>query len=203
MAETWNTRVTLLQRAKDPNDHEAWDEFVKYYEGYIRVILYKMEINPSDLDDLTQNILIALWKFLPEMQYNKEKAKFRTWMSRVVKNKVIDNYRSNARLKDKHDKLVPEGEVLFATYSESELDELFISEWKVYIVKTALEAIAGQFSEQAIIAFKMSMSGADSSTISRELGIKPNSVNKLKNRVKHKLTEEVDRLKQELEFGDE
>ena len=34
MTERWNTRKTLLQRAQDQDDADAWDEFVFYYHDY-------------------------------------------------------------------------------------------------------------------------------------------------------------------------
>ena len=44
----WQTRQTLLQRAKDPNDAEAWEEFVSYY----KTIIPQVDSSPNELPTL-------------------------------------------------------------------------------------------------------------------------------------------------------
>lgn len=39
MEENWNTHQTLIQRAQNPDDASAWDDFVKYYETFIKMVL--------------------------------------------------------------------------------------------------------------------------------------------------------------------
>ena len=64
MSEEWKTRQSLLIRAKDPTDEEAWAEFVKYYEKFIFHLLHRLNINADDFNDLVQEVLIKLWKSL-------------------------------------------------------------------------------------------------------------------------------------------
>ena len=94
MTERWNTRKTLLQRAQDQDDPEAWDEFVFYYHDFLKMILTKMNFNQSDIEDAIQEVLIKLWKALPKFS-TEGTAKFRTWMSRIIRNSAIDYYRKN------------------------------------------------------------------------------------------------------------
>ena len=49
---TVETRKTLLMRAKDPDDNLAWDDFVDYYDGFIQMLLCKMDVPRSEHDDL-------------------------------------------------------------------------------------------------------------------------------------------------------
>ena len=199
MSENWNTRITLLQRAKDPDDHEAWDEFVMYYRDFIKVVLLQMNLNLNDHDDLTQEILLRIWKVLPN--YNSEKAKFRTWMSHIIRNKVIDHYRKLKRLSEKHDMIIEESGKQRQLVSEPEIEKIVNEEWQVYIVKMALERVSRHFTDRALVAFKLSMDNVSTSDIAEKLGIKQNSVNKLKNRVKQRLIKEIDVIKLELEPG--
>ena len=39
------TRLTLIQRAQNPDDELAWNEFVEVYKNYIYVIIRQMGIN--------------------------------------------------------------------------------------------------------------------------------------------------------------
>ena len=41
--EQWKTRQTLIARARDPNDSQAWDEFTGYYASFIRMVLMQLQ----------------------------------------------------------------------------------------------------------------------------------------------------------------
>ena len=64
MTDAWITRQTLLAKAKDPHDEGAWREFVDYYHPFIHVVLAQMQVSANDRDDVTQTILIKLWRQL-------------------------------------------------------------------------------------------------------------------------------------------
>ena len=42
MSDEWKTRQSLLMRAQDPTDEEAWSEFVKYYENELNYINFQV-----------------------------------------------------------------------------------------------------------------------------------------------------------------
>ena len=199
MSENWNTRITLLQRAKDPDDHSAWEEFVHYYQDFIVVVLKHMNLNLNDQDDLSQDILLRIWKVLPN--YNAERAKFRTWLSHIIRNKVIDHYRKLKRLSEKHDMIIEESGEEKLLVSKPEIEQIVDEEWQLYIIKLALKRISSHFTDRAMLAFKLSMDEVSSKDIAEKLGIKQNSVNKLKARVKQRLIKEINLLKTELEPG--
>ena len=90
MEERWNTQQTLIQRAQNPDDASAWDDFVKYYETFIKMVLNKSNVPFSDVDDLVQDILLKVWKGLPGYEYRREKARFRTWFGTIIRNTVIN-----------------------------------------------------------------------------------------------------------------
>ena len=56
--EQWKTRQTLIDRARDPNDGQAWDEFTDYYASFIRMVLMKLQVPRDDLEDLSQDVLL-------------------------------------------------------------------------------------------------------------------------------------------------
>ena len=84
-----------MLRAKDPTDEEAWADFVKYYERFTYHLLHRMSVHADDLDDMVQVVLVKLWRSL--QRYEKQQAKFRTWLSHVVRNAVYDFYKSEQR----------------------------------------------------------------------------------------------------------
>ena len=77
MEDEWKTRKTLIERARDPNDAQAWDEFASYYHSFIRMLLTKLQVPQNDVKDLSQDVLLELWECLPKMEPGRNGAKFR------------------------------------------------------------------------------------------------------------------------------
>ena len=193
----WNTRLSLLQRAKDPNDHHAWDEFTFYYSNFVKVVLSEMGVNSNDKDDLSQIVLLSLWKSLPTFELDKSKARFRTWMSTVIHNKVIDYYRKVNSQANKTSKFWDENKKQLSVV-QPDIEKIIQNEWEVYVVQTALERIRNNFSGKAMSVFEMSMDNVPSTEIAEKLDIAFTSVSKLKNRVKERLVVEISNLKSEM-----
>jgi RNA polymerase sigma-70 factor (ECF subfamily) len=199
-SDPWVTRMTLLQRARDPNDSLAWDEFVGYYQGFLLAVLRRMRVSVNDQDDLIQNVLIKIWKAFPNYEYDDQQAKFRTWLGRVVRNAVIDLVRSEKKhLKSKgNDELLAECE---DPKSSHELEGVIQKEWQQHIIRLAFDSIRSKFSDRAITALELTLQGKSIEEISEALEMKENSAYKLRNRAKKHLMLEVERLRKELEHG--
>ena len=200
MAEEWQTRQTLLMRAKNQDDDAAWEEFAAYYREFIYMVLHQMNLYSIEIDDLAQEILIKIWKSLPNHIYDKERARFRTWLSRLIRNQVLDHIRATQRRTRKHAEAAEDKTVdSIPVIAEPDVEKIIQKEWEVYVVQLALKNISSLFSERAIEAFSMSIDGQSTAQIAEHLGVKPNSVVKLKNRVKERLVKEIQHLRNELE----
>jgi RNA polymerase sigma-70 factor (ECF subfamily) len=200
LSEEWNTRISLLDRAKVSTDEDAWLEFADYYRDYILMVLRKMRIRTIDIDDLAQEVLIKIWQNLGKFKVDSDRARFRTWLSTLIRNQALDQIKMAKRYKTRVDKkaeqdLVPQDEEYV---TKCELDRIIESEWERHIIQLGLKNIKKLFSEQAIYVFEQSLLGKTSDELSKELDIKPNSVNKLKNRVKTRMMEEVSALRSHL-----
>ncbi len=197
MSEEWNTRQSLLIRAKDPTDEEAWAEFVKYYERFIYHLLHRMNIKADDFEDMVQVVLVKLWKNL--QSYEKQQAKFRTWLARVVRNAVYDYYQAEKRRGYVIAGYVPVEEFSHASEG-SDLEQMIQREWELYMTNFALERLRGIFSEAAVQVFELSLEGKPVKEISGQLKINVDSVYTLKNRVKARFIKEVNAIMREVEF---
>jgi len=194
------TSMTLLMRAQDPDDADAWTEFVEFYQRFIYHILHKMNINVNDFDDLVQDVLLKLWKGLPG--FDKKKSKFRTWISHVTRNTVVSYFRSKSARPDlvgiETDCL--EAISYMSSFSESELEDLFENEWRAYLCSIAFENIKKLFTGNAINAFEMSQDGLSPQEIGDKLGLTKESVSVLTSRVRSKFAAEIKKLITNLEF---
>ena len=195
MDDPYVTRKTLLMRACNPDDEDAWEDFVCYYKSFIQMVLNRLLFNPNEYEDLRQEILVKLWEKLKS--YDSTKSKFRTWLSTVIRNKVLNFIRD----RDKASKiLAPEGETLLYTASENDLENHIQAEWETYAANLALERIKPLFSENAMQVFSLSLDNVSVNDIAEKLGISPDSVYKMKTRVVKRLQEEVKLIRSETEF---
>ena len=192
--DNWNTRQTLLMRAKNPDDQAAWEEFVAYYKGFLKVVIYK--INPSTAlsEDFLQSVLLEIWRSLPRFEVDVERAKFRTWLSVLVRNTVLNQIKKEQKQNKIRKELEPHIQP-----SEPELDQMVQREWELHISRLALENISKRFTGKAMEVFNMSLQGQTIGSICSELELTPESAYTLKNRVKKYLVREIKRLRSELE----
>ncbi|WDE97577.1 sigma-70 family RNA polymerase sigma factor [Lentisphaera profundi] len=186
MSDNYITRQSLLMRACDGDDLKAWEEFLEFYRNFIYFLLRKMNINVNDIDDLYQRITMHLWKSLPK--YDNSKGKFRSWLSTVARNEVLNYFRSN---KNKKLEFTAEEPIII---DEPHIDEIIEKEWENFILQTALKNLESVFSGQAIEVFKLSLEGNSHHQISEKTEIKIDSVKVLKSRVKSRCVEEIKRL---------
>ena len=196
MASDWNTRLSLIQRAQNSDDHSAWNDFVKYYKSFIEVVLYESRVPLDESQDLSQDILVKVWKGLPKYEYQKGKAKFRTWLSMVIKNAMINHMKKLARKK-------PVGEVqldeaIAIEIDESDIEKNIKDEWKNHLTSVALDRVSKAFSGQAIDVFKLSLHGKTAKEISQDLNVTEDSVFVLRSRVKSKVIKEMEKLRAEI-----
>lgn len=191
--DNWITRQTLLLRIKNRSDDQAWSDFESYYKRYLYNILRHMNIAPEDSEDISQQVLMKMWKKLPDFNLDSNRGKFRSWLATVVRNQAIDYLKKNNR--HTHEELP----TVVPGSSQSELERIIVKEWQRSIIEKAWDTIKEEFEENTIAAFELSSSGMTTSKIAEKLGISEPSVYSFKSRVKDRLKNEVRRLN--YEFG--
>jgi RNA polymerase sigma factor (sigma-70 family) len=196
VSEEWETRHSLLIRAKDPSNEEAWAEFVTYYEKFIYHLLHRLNINADDFYDLVQDILVKLWKNLNS--YEERRAKFRSWLAFVVRNTVYDYFdrekRRNKALRREHE---------IANHLRetpvTEVEAMIEKEWIIYVTDLAMQRMEKVFSGKAIRVFSLSLDGMSIEQIAEQLNLQKTSVYTLRNRVKARYIKEIHALMGQLE----
>ena len=198
MSDQWLTKQTLIQRVKEapPDDKSVWDEFNSIYESFIVMLLRKWNCAQEERDDLKQEILLKIWKGIPNYEYRKGQAKFRTWLSTLIKNTMLTYMDKRNRRQPNKLEL---NEVLYLPDDKSKLEQVIEEEWAGHIMSMALENVKEHFSGQAIEVFEMSLEGKSIAEIAEKLGIVETSAYTLRSRFKARLKKEFQRLKDNLE----
>ncbi|MCM8535782.1 MAG: sigma-70 family RNA polymerase sigma factor [Lentisphaeraceae bacterium] len=195
MNKNWNTQDSLILRAQNPYDEKAWDDFVGFYESFVKMVLRKVKIHCSDEEDLVQTIILNLWKNLPK--YKKGNARFRTWLSTVIRNTAINDLRKCSTESLKRDRFSEDLETVSVPRVEMIIDE----EWDKYIINLAMEKVEKRFDGQAMEAFKLSLKGKNVRQIAQTLNLKENTIYTLRSRVKRRLKQEVYGLSKRCEIN--
>ena len=196
MTEYDQTRQTLIERIRDQHNDLAWEEFVATYESYIYAIIRRMGISAEDSKDIHQDVILNIWKKLPEYRRNAN-SRFRGWLSTVTSNAVRYFIRSSTNKTKKHNKY----EQILNDLDDSgtEIEKIADEEWELFIAEKALKNIESTFSGRGIEVFQMSLDGKNIKEIAETLNIEESSVYQLRARVKKSLTKEIARLKEELD----
>src|SRR6266446_2960939 len=90
MTLTPSTRASLLLRLRDPQDHEAWMEFVTLYEPVTYRLLRRNGLQDADARDVMQELFLAVSRSIDRWDPAKERGSFRGWLRRVARNLVIN-----------------------------------------------------------------------------------------------------------------
>ncbi|MEM9399266.1 MAG: sigma-70 family RNA polymerase sigma factor [Verrucomicrobiota bacterium] len=192
------TRMTLLERAQSASDSPAWEELLVLYEPFINKVLGAMGFKGPDLDDVRQQVNIQLWKGLQRYKRKPEISKFRTWLSRLTRNAALNYIRSKKKDKNLVDM---ESSGIQHNLEAKDVSEQWIEdEWRRHVIRLALERMQNIFSGKGLEVFMRIMQGETPEQVSKDLGIHLHSVYVLKNRVRNRMRQEIQLIRQELEM---
>jgi RNA polymerase sigma-70 factor (ECF subfamily) len=99
--DSLRTEAGLLLRIRDPQDKEAWEEFVAQYGPMIRAWCHHWF--PRDTDDMVQEVFTRLIPRLQSFEYDPRKGRFLGWLKTFTQNLM-------ARLKREQWPQVDDGE---------------------------------------------------------------------------------------------
>lgn len=195
--DPYRTRQTLIQRACGGNDERAWDEFIRYYQQFIFILLRHLHVPAQECDDIAQQVQVRVWKNLNK--FDSERAKFRTWLITIIRNSTASHM---AQLSKRNERYVLSEELIALCSDEraSDFEKRYQKEWEDYVTTLAMNKITDRFSGKAIEVFRMTLAGMPPQEIADNLSLQLQSVYNLKNRVRACLIKEVKSLRLELEF---
>ena len=196
MKSTFQTSHSLLQRATDLKDEEAWEEIVLQYRHFILCVLNQLGVSRDDLEDLSQQILIALTQSLP--RYDRTRAKFRVWLSTIVSHKANSYFRKLYSMQRSLNRMTHEA-LVHDEITAPEIEKVIEKEWAAYISTQAMNRVRENFQGQAITVFEMGLDGHSAAHIAEITKLTVATVYTLKKRVKKRLYLEIRQLSSELE----
>jgi len=195
-----STRYTLLARALDLKDQRAWEELLAQYERYITYLMVPFNIPVDDWKDVKQDILINLATNLHT--YDREKGKFRSWCSRLIRNQCLMYLRAKRAKKSQLN--APTGDDSLANIpTASELDAIIDKEWQAYIVKLVHKRVASEIGPKVLVVFEHALAGRNTAEIAELTGFATNTVYHYQSVAKQAFTAAASHIMAELGDTDE
>src|SRR6516225_4147415 len=87
MADSPNTRPSLLVRIRNAEDSQAWSQFVALYAPLVYGYARKRGMQDADAADLMQDVLRAVAGAAGRLEYDPLRGSFRGWLFTIVRNK--------------------------------------------------------------------------------------------------------------------
>ncbi len=98
----------LIEQARS-GDTQAFRKVVEHYQGFVYSVAHRFLNASDDARDVTQDVLIKLWKNLP--MYRME-IKLSTWLYKIITNQCLDYIKARQRRRtDRIDAMNPLHEI--------------------------------------------------------------------------------------------
>lgn len=181
-----STHASLLSRVRDPADNGAWSEFVRRYGDLILHYGLARGLQFCDAEDARQVVLLYLSRALREFRYSPERGRFRDYLGTAVRNAVN---RMLACPKATRGGLSMDG--LIDAAAATERDALWEQEWVDHHYRRAIEAIRPACEAKTLEVFQRLLAGARVADVAAELDMTPAAVQKIRERLRARLHEQV------------
>jgi RNA polymerase sigma-70 factor (ECF subfamily) len=79
------TRDSLMLRLRDPQDQQAWTQFVSIYEPLILNSFRKRGLQDADARDVAQQVVVAVMQAVNTWQPDGREASFRRWLFAIAR----------------------------------------------------------------------------------------------------------------------
>jgi RNA polymerase sigma-70 factor (ECF subfamily) len=90
LVDNLDTDKTLVERCLT-GDETAWDQLVRTHTRKVYSLCYRFTNSDSEAQDLTQEVFLRIFRSVKS--FRSEEGSFGTWLARLTRNLLIDNYR--------------------------------------------------------------------------------------------------------------
>jgi RNA polymerase sigma-70 factor (ECF subfamily) len=197
MEEAPATRPSLLVRLRDPNDRDAWRQFVELYASLVYGFARKRGLQDADAADLMQEVLRSVAGAAGRLDYDPQRGTFRGWLYTVTRNKLF-SFLDGRRRKERGSGDPAQQELLEGLPDGADDAAEWEREYRRRLFAFAAEQVRGEFQEKTWQAFwQTAVDGEGAREVGGRLGMSPGAVHVAKSRVLARLRRQVQQLQEE------
>jgi RNA polymerase sigma-70 factor (ECF subfamily) len=179
------TSLTLLDRACDRQDADAWARLHELYAPLLSAWLRSRGLQAADVDDLSQRALTVVAERLPSFQHAGRPGAFRAWLRGILANVLRDfarRRRTASGLEGWAERLE----------EDSELARRWDAEHDAHVLRRLLAAAEPEFSVKAWQAFRRTtLEERPAADVAAELDMTVNAVLLARSRILSFLREQA------------
>ncbi len=193
------TRQSLINRLKDWQDQESWREFFQTYWKLIYSVALKSGLTASEAEDVVQETVLSIAKTMPIYEYEREKCRFKTWLMRMTRMRIIDQFRKRgpdfpAGVSSETSLRTGVIEKI-ADPAPPFLDKVWDEEWQKNLVDAAMERVKRKVKPQHYQIFYLgAVKEMKPAQVARTLGVNIAQVYLVKHRVAAVIRKEIQEL---------
>jgi len=131
-------------------DEAAWEQLVRVHTRHVYALCYRFTGSASEAQDLTQEVFLRVFRTLKS--FRSAEGSFGTWLARVTRNLLIDNYRRTRqeRVTDSIEEQLPMLE-LTGTGVSARPDQALAGKEASEILQLALQRLSPELREAVIL----------------------------------------------------
>jgi len=180
------TRSSVLKAVADTENAAAWNRLFDLYAGFVFSMARHKGLKPEDADDIVQVVFADLARNLPTFKYDREKGRFRSYLTGLVNWRVMDRLKASKR----------DAELKANFWKEAKAaggdDDFSEREWQAAAMEEALRRMKLSVSPEHYAAFVASaVEGQDTDVVTKLYGISRDSLYQIRKRLTAKLHEKL------------
>lgn len=184
MNQNPETSISLLDAVRDGQDESAWKRMFEIYEPLIEKWLRRFSAPNQDIKDLVQEVMIVVMKKIKQFDHRGHTGAFRGYLREIARLQLLQFW------KNKKIQPIAYGDSDFQQVIEqlevetSELSQRWNMEYDEYVLKSVMNSVKGEFTDQTWQAFHaVTFEERKASEVAETLGISTNAVFVAKSRV--------------------
>ena len=148
----------MLIRAQ-AGEEGAWEDLCQLYRPLIVGWLRRQAVPAGEVDDLVQEIFLAVVRGLPSFSHSGRRGAFRTWLRMIASNRSSDYWKSPARLAVARGGDAAAAALGMLEDPDSPLNRYWVEEHDRYVLRCLLELADLEFEPTSVRAFRRCAGG--------------------------------------------
>lgn len=197
------TRLSLLERLRDLDDHGSWQEFFDTYWRLIYFAAVRAGLSDADAEDVVQETIIGVARNMPKFRYEPEVCSFKGWLMRVTRSRIVDHLRKALPQKNvfvplpSDTKTGEEEPLMLESHNGASFEELWDAEWQKNLIEAAMERVKRKVPpEHYQIFYLHSLKGMPARDVGELLGASVPKVYVVRHRVARLIKREIRALEE-------
>jgi RNA polymerase sigma factor (sigma-70 family) len=202
-AEVIPTRASLLERLKNWEDQQSWQDFFDTYWKLIYGVARKTGLTDAEAQDVVQEVLISVAKHMPTFKYDPAIGSFKAWLLNMTRWRIARQFQKRGPLvasaPTASDTTMTDPVEKVADPAAAVLDAMWEAEWEHNLLDAAIAKVKLRVKPENYRIFDLYVNREwPPEKVAAQFNVPVNQVYVTKHRVTEAIKEEVQRLESQM-----